>query len=207
MVSRIGSDGTRQPSPENSYQPSGKDAHCSDGRDPRSRARRVDRDDARRVVWDATQQSPVRYGRLLRGIVGSLRSGARLQPRRTQADTEFGPRDPAEASRPSSSQAPWGSQTTQQEWHVKMEKLATECSRRQLTRPGTGSHRFWLVLLDRAELSSRDSCAATSSWSSCARPRYDGLVRSVHHRLPGPGSSRACRVERIHDRHRRSTPR
>ena len=144
MVSRIGSDGTRQPSPENSYQPSGKDAHCSDGRDPRSRARRVDRDDARRVVWDATQQSPARCGRFMRGIVSCLRPAARLRPRKNTSE-QLEPSDPADVSRPSIAAASVGSQKAQQERHMGWhQRLAAERSpRRQLIRPNADSHCFW----------------------------------------------------------------
>ena len=143
MVSRIGSDGTRQPSPENSYQPSGKDAHCSDGRDPRSRARRVDRDDARRVVWDATQQSPARCGRFMRGIVSCLRPAARLRPRKNTSE-QLEPSDPADVSRPSIAAASVGSQKAQQERHM---GVASEVGGGAITPPPTHQIRYWLTLL------------------------------------------------------------
>lgn len=146
MVSRIGSDGTRQPSPENSYQPSGKDAHCPDGRDPRSRrTHRVDRDDARRVVWDATQQSPARCGRLIHAWNRQLSPTCSTSLPSKNTSEQLEPSDPADASRPSIAAASVGSQKAQQECHIGWhQRLAAERSpRRQLIRPNADSHCFW----------------------------------------------------------------
>ena len=148
MVSRIGSDGTRQPIRSRDT-PTSHPGKMLTARTVVIHGLvvpiAVDRDDARRVVWDAAQQSPTRCGRLIHAWNRQLPPTCSTSLPSKNTSEQLEPSDPADASRPSIAAASVGSQKAQQDRHMGWhQRLATERSpRRQLTRSGTGSHCFW----------------------------------------------------------------